>query len=450
MGESAPRSPGDVPSGPGAPGARAWWTVAVLTLAYAFAFVDRQVITVLVGPIQADLGIGDTAISLLMGLSFAIFYTLVGVLLGPLADSRSRRGLAAFGFAFWSAMTAACGIVKSFGGLFLARMGVGVGEAALSPAAYSMIADEFPRERRATALGVYSSGIYLGSSLAIWLGGPLSARVGAAGDVELPILGVVRPWQAVFLLLGATGLIASLLFASVREPARRAEPARGNSGGEVRPTRAVVFAFYREHAAWLTAHHLGFALLSLAGYAAAAWIPTMLARRHGFDPATVGNVYGPIVLVFGIAGVVCGGRAADLAKRAGVAEADLRVALVAALLLAPLGAAFPLASDARLACVLLAAFTFASSLPWGVAASAIAEHVPDRLRGSVSAIYLFAINAIGLGLGPTLPALITDYVHGDRAALHLSLAWTIPTVELLAAMVIFAGVRHRRFISPGR
>ena len=176
---------------------RGWWTVAVLTIAYTFAFIDRQVINLLVTPIKRELGISDTQMSLLMGLSFALFYTLIGVLIGPLADRWSRRGLAAGGFVVWSAMSTACGMARSYGQLFLARIGVGVGEAALTPAAYSMIADEFPRERRSGALGVYSSGIYIGSSLATYLGGTLVSATGNAEFVLLPLIGSVRPWQAV-------------------------------------------------------------------------------------------------------------------------------------------------------------------------------------------------------------------------------------------------------------
>jgi MFS family permease len=406
--------------------------VAVLTLAYTFAFVDRQVISLLVTPIKRDLGLSDTQLSLLMGLSFALFYTLIGVLIGPLADRGSRRGLAAGGFVLWSAMTAACGLARSFGGLFLARMGVGIGEAALSPAAYSMIADEVPAERRATALGVYSSGIYLGSSLAISLGGALVHRAGASEMVELPLIGSVRPWQAVFLLLGASGIVAALLFATVREPPRRAPASREGWG--------ALIAFYRERRGFLWGHHGGFALLSLAGYATAYWIPTFLERRHGWSPATIGEIYGPIVLVAGVLGVVGGGRIADRLKRRGVLDANLRVALAAALLLAPLGAAFPWVDSPRTCAVLLALFTCASSLPWGVAAAALADAVPDRMRGQASAVYLLAINAVGLGLGPTLVALVTDHVFADEKSLHLSLASTVPLIEIAAALTLFLGL----------
>ncbi|HTF89442.1 MAG TPA: MFS transporter [Planctomycetota bacterium] len=408
--------------------------VAVLTLAYAFAFIDRQVIALLVKPIRADLGISDTQMSLLMGLSFAMFYTLFGVIIGRLADRRSRRGLAAGGFVVWSAMTAACGLARSFGQLFLARVGVGIGEAALSPAAYSMIADEFPSERRAMALGVYSSGIYIGSSLATVLGGTLLASGGE--DLVLPGIGSVRPWQLVFLVLGISGIVAALLFATIREPARRAPVLQAGW--------SAVFAQYRENARCLWTHHAGFALLSLAGYASAYWIPTFLERRHGWSSTKIAGVYGPIIAAAGISAVIAGGRVADMLRRRGVADANMRVGLAAAMLCAPLGLAFPLVDDQRVCAVLLFAFMFASSLPWGVAAAALADAVPDRLRGQVSAIYLFAINATGLGLGPTAIAMTTDEVFGRDSALHLSLAGVVPIVEVAAAVVLFSGLKSYR------
>ncbi|MEP7270102.1 MAG: MFS transporter, partial [Acidobacteriota bacterium] len=157
----------------------AWYVVAVLTFVYVFSFIDRQILALLVRPIKRDLGISDTQMSLLMGFSFAVFYTFFGIPLGRLADSRSRRSIIAVGFALWSLFTAGCGVARNFSQMLLMRMGVGVGEAALSPAAYSLITDTFPRHRLATAISVYSMGIYLGSGLALVLGGAVAALAGS-------------------------------------------------------------------------------------------------------------------------------------------------------------------------------------------------------------------------------------------------------------------------------
>lgn len=195
--------------------ARAWATVAILMVAYVLSFVDRQILNLLVEPIRRDLAINDTQMSLLMGLSFALFYTVCGIPLGRVADTRSRRWLIAVGILFWSAATAACGMAKMYWQFLLCRIGVGVGEAALSPAAYSLIADSFPAERRATAISVYSMGVYLGSGLAFLVGGLVIQFASAQGDVTLPVLGEVRPWQLIFLILGVAGVFFTLLMLAI-------------------------------------------------------------------------------------------------------------------------------------------------------------------------------------------------------------------------------------------
>ena len=202
----------------------AWTTVTILMIAYVLSFIDRQILNLLVEPIRRDLVISDTQMSLLMGLSFALFYTVCGIPLGRLADTRSRRGLIAIGVLFWSAATAACGTAKLYWQFLICRVGVGVGEAALSPAAYSLIADSFPPERRATAISVYSMGVYLGSGIAFLLGGLVIQFASAQGNVVLPVLGEVRPWQLIFLILGAAGVLFTLLMlASVYAACRAVE-----------------------------------------------------------------------------------------------------------------------------------------------------------------------------------------------------------------------------------
>ncbi len=199
----------------------AWFVVGVLTLAYIFSFIDRQILSLMVGPIQHDLEIGEKQMSLLMGASFAVFYTFFGIPLGRLADTRSRRGLIAVGIALWSFMTAGCGLARTFWQLALMRMGVGVGEASLSPSAYSLISDYFPPERRSTAMSVYSMGIYLGSGLAFILGGFITLLVSGRDTTPLPWIGELRSWQIVFLAVGLPGLLVALLLLTVREPVRR-------------------------------------------------------------------------------------------------------------------------------------------------------------------------------------------------------------------------------------
>ena len=410
---------------------RAWSTVAILMLAYVLSFIDRQILNLLVGPIRRDLVISDTQMSLLMGLSFALFYTVCGIPLGRLADTKSRRGLIAIGVLFWSAMTAACGMARLYWQFLLCRIGVGVGEAALSPAAYSLIADSFPAERRATAISVYSMGVYLGSGLAFLLGGLVIKFASAQGDVLLPVLGEVRPWQLIFLILGAAGVLFSLLLLAVREPSRR------GVGAGVAVPLAEVGRYLRANRRTVLYHNFGFAGLAFAGYGSAAWIPTFFIRTYGWDAGHVGVVYGSIVAVFGCLGIVFGGRLADWMAKRGRTDANMRVGLYAAMAALPCVASFPLMDNALWAAVLMAPTVFCLSMPFGVAPAAIQEIMPSAMRGQASAIYLFVITLIGLGIGPTAVALVTDYLFADDQALRYSLL-IVSTLAVASSLFLLA------------
>lgn len=410
---------------------RAWVTVAILMVAYVLSFVDRQILNLLVEPIRRDLAINDTQMSLLMGLSFALFYTVCGIPLGRVADTRSRRGLIAVGILFWSAATAACGIARMYWQFLLCRIGVGVGEAALSPAAYSLIADSFPAERRATAISVYSMGVYLGSGLAFLVGGLVIQLASAQGEVTLPLLGEVRPWQLIFLILGAAGVTFTLLMMAVKEPARR------GAGAGVAVPLSEVGRYIRANRRTVLLHNFGFAGLAFAGYGSAAWVPTFYIRTYGWDASQVGIVYGSIVAVFGCLGIVFGGRLADWMAKRGRSDANMRVGLYAALGALPMVVLFPLMDSAFWASVLMAPTVFCLSMPFGVAPAAIQEIMPNSMRGQASAIYLFVITLFGLGVGPTAVALVTDFVFADDAALRYSLL-IVTTLAVLMSITLLA------------
>lgn len=410
---------------------RAWVTVAILMVAYVLSFVDRQILNLLVEPIRRDLAINDTQMSLLMGLSFALFYTVCGIPLGRVADTRSRRGLIAVGILFWSAATAACGMARMYWQFLLCRIGVGVGEAALSPAAYSLIADSFPAERRATAISVYSMGVYLGSGLAFLVGGLVIQLASAQGEVTLPLLGEVRPWQLIFLILGAAGVTFTLLMMAVKEPARR------GAGAGVAVPLSEVGRYIRANRRTVLLHNFGFAGLAFAGYGSAAWVPTFYIRTYGWDASQVGIVYGSIVAVFGCLGIVFGGRLADWMAKCGRSDANMRVGLYAALGALPMVVLFPLMDSAFWASVLMAPTVFCLSMPFGVAPAAIQEIMPNSMRGQASAIYLFVITLFGLGVGPTAVALVTDFVFADDAALRYSLL-IVTTLAVLMSITLLA------------
>lgn len=415
------------------PPRRAWWAVALLLGLYVLSFVDRQIINLMVAPIRKEFAIGDLGVSLLMGFAFAAFYTFFGIPIARLADSKSRRVIIAVGLACWSAATAACGLARSYAHLLLARMGVGVGEAALSPAAYSLLADSFPPKRRGTAMGVYSMGSYLGSGLALLLGGYLIAFVGENRTHEVPIVGTMRSWQLVFLLVGIPGLLLVPLLSTIVEPTRE------RSLGGI-PFRETLRYLSENRSAFLT-HNLGFALLAFSGYGSAAWMPTFLQRDHGMTAAESGIALGWIMATAGTLGIVFGGWLADRLAGRGRRDATMRVGLIASVVWIPSGVLYALVEDKSLALVLLIPTIFTSGLPWGAAAAAVQEMTPSPMRSQATAVYLFAINLTGLGIGPSAVAFLTESVYGDDAAVRYSLVWVALAAHVGAALILAAGLR---------
>lgn len=292
------------PSQPAWPSpARGWWVAVVLMLANTLAFVDRQALALLVQPIKADLGISDTAISLLYGLSFTLFYVAVGLPIARIADRSNRRNIVAGAILVWSVATSLCGMARSFTSLFAARVGVGAGEGGLTPAAYSLLSDYFPRDRLPLAMGIYQVGIYLGSASALVIGGVVFAHLPPGGTVMLPVLGAMKGWQLVFLLLGLPGLVLAAVTMTLREPVRR--------GAGVTQASVPLAQFFAHVGARRRAYvgiMLGFALMVLVGNGTAVWIPAFLQRSFGWTTAEVGRFYGPVVFVCGTAGALTGGR----------------------------------------------------------------------------------------------------------------------------------------------
>lgn len=408
----------------------AWYVVAVLTLANVCGFIDRQILSLLVPPIKRDLGLSDTQVSYLLGLSFSVFYTLLGLPIARLADVSSRRRIIAIGTALWSVMTMLCGVAGSFGRLLLTRIGVGVGEATLDAPSVSLLADYFPPERLATAVSVYSLGIFLGSGVAYVIGGAIVGLVGARGTWQWPVVGAIRPWQTVFLVVGAPGLLVSLLMLTVREPARRAGAGRSVPVGEV----AAYVARHRRTFATFT---LGFALSATVNYGIAAWLATFLIRTYGWTAPRAGFVQGALTMTIGVASTIIGGRLADRYTARGHRDAALRVGIIGALGMLVSASLYPLMPTAAAAVAWLAVVNFFAALPWGAAMAAAAEIVPPELRAQGAALYFFVLNLVSSALGPTAVALVTDYVFRDEAALRYSLA-LVNVAGMTGAAVLFA------------
>jgi MFS family permease len=414
----------------------AWYVVGVLTLLYAFSFIDRQIFSLLVGPLRRDLHIGDAKMSLLIGFSFALFYTFFGIPIGRLADIYSRRLIIAAGLVLWSGFTASCGLAQTFETMLLLRMGVGVGEAALSPAAYSLITDYFPRERLATALSVYSMGIYVGSGMAYLLGGLVVAYASTQAMWTIPLLGAVHPWQIIFLLVGLPGIAVAPLLFTVKEPA----VLRGASRRSTVPMRQV-FSYIFENRRTFLLHNIGFGLLALSSSASAAWVPEFYRRHFHWSIGTTGVIYGSCVAVFGCLGIVSAGRLADYLRKRGRGNATLFVGMLIGLVWLPVNCLLYLAPSATWATIWLIPGCALAAAPFGIAPAAIQQMMPATMRGQASAVYLFSINLIGLGIGPTAVGALTQYAFRSDEAVRYSLVIVTSVACALAAVLLYGALK---------
>ncbi len=418
--------------------------VAVLTLANASAFIDRQILGLLVAPIRRDLGIGDAEMGVLYGLAFAAFYTLLGLPVARLADRSSRRLIIGVGIAVWSVMTALSGLARSYDELLLARFGVGIGEAALAAPAASLLADYFPSSRRATAFSVYSLGIYLGAGLANLVGGAVIARLGDDATIVLPLIGSIRAWQAVFVVVGVPGLLIAALMATVREPARREVGRIDSTGHSVRD----VVAYIRDNTRTFVSHNLGYALLALVNYGTAAWLPTHLIRTYGWSAAEAGITLGTLTITVGVAGIIVGGRVADAMLARGRTDAKLRVGIIAAVANLVFGLIYTLAPTAAIAVAALVPFNFFASFAFGAAVAAVQEIVPNRMRAQAAALYVTVTTLVGLGLGPSIVGVLTEQVFAADSAVRYSLAiLTVAGLAASAALLAIGLAPYRRSVA---
>jgi MFS family permease len=329
-------------------------------------------------------------------------------------------------------MTALCGLASSFMGLFLARVGVGVGQATLSPAAYSMIADYFPKDKLGRALGVYQSGAFFGIGLAFIFGGLAIQFAAGSEAIALPLVGSVKPWQMAFIVIGLPGILVALMMFAVKEPARQGVSSTQKSQ-DIGLGDAFRFIFQRKRV--FLAHYTGFALLALPMTTLATWVPPYFMRVVGMSPPETGFKLGLIVLIFAPIGVISGGWLSDTLFKKGYQDAALRVAVVTAAAMVPLSLLATTIKDPVLALVVIAPFAFGASISMGLAPTALQLVTPNRLRAQVSAAWMLFLNIITAGLGPTAVGWINDTVFGDPMAVGQSIA-AVNTVSVLLGGLI--------------
>ncbi|UVI39446.1 MFS transporter [Qipengyuania spongiae] len=399
-----------------------------------------MIVGLLVDQIKADLDITDTQISLIQGLSFAIFFTLASIPIGRLIDRVHRTRAVAAGIAAWSAATVACGQATSFMGLFVARMGVGVGEAVLSPAAYSIIADSFPRRRLGLAMGLFGLGSATGAGLAFMIGGGVVALVAQAETMNLPIFGAVRPWQFAFIVAGLPGLLIALAFLFIPDPGQADRAATGATSAM---PWANVRAELRQRSGFYWSVFGGVAAVNLSVLGTVNWLPAMYMRGFGTELSTTGYIAGALLIAGGLLGMVGGGAIMDRVG-GGVPAARMRFCAWAVGIAMIPAVAFPLVPNIWMAGLLFVAFFTAAAAVVSAAPSVLQEMAPDGMRATIAAVYVFVINAIGIGLGPSVTAGLADVLFPGGDGIRSAMAIVAPFGYAIGAALFFNAAKHAR------
>ena len=415
----------------------AWWALVLLTATYTFSFIDRQIINLLVDPIRADLSLSDSQVSFLQGLAFVLPYVILSIPLGRIVDRANRIRVLVIGILVWTISCVTCGLAKNFWQLGVARMGVGAGEASVTPASWSLLADYFPEDRRALPVSIFLMGPYLGAGLSLILGAEVVGWASGLGSIELPVVGALAAWQLTFMLVALPGLLMVFLLPLLQEPPRTqrlTETTDPLSWGDVAryvwPRRGVFGAYL-----------LGAPFIVLVLYALQAWVPSLLIRVHGLEIVDAGRYYGSIALVAGSAGVLSGPVAARwLATRMDPARAPLVTSIWSTSLLIPVLVGAGLAESLTLALVLITGASYLVTFPLALFATGLQSASPNEMRGLMAGCFVLSTNLIGLALGPTSVALASDYIFESTQAVGSSLALVGATVLPMAVLLLWRGL----------
>jgi MFS family permease len=440
--KSSERSPSTVQPWPSP--RQAWYGVFVLALGLMMTYLDRGILSLLVEPIKRDLHISDTQMSLLMGFAFVCFYLLVALPIARLVDYKSRRAILGVGTIIWSLTTAISGLARTFGQLFVCRVGSGVGAACSSPASFSMLADLFPREKLPRAFAVLFFGMFLGEGIALIVGGTLAGLFMRLSPVTLPVIGMLHGWQLTLIVIGLPGLLVAALMATVREPARRGRIAAMGVDAARSPERAAVkdvLAFIWKNAGVFLPMFASMGISAMMGFGIRSWAPSFYVRTFHWTIVRYGLVQGLLSLTIMPIGALTGSLMAERLARKGYDDANMRTVFIGQLLALPGMILFPLMPTATLSIVLCTAYTF--FLYWTNAPMNAALQIvtPNQMRGQVTALFLFVFNVIGFGLGPTMVALFTDYLFHSERMLGRSMAVATLALGSLTAVIMWFGVK---------
>jgi MFS family permease len=404
--------------------AAGWFLVVMLTIAYIFSFVDRYILGLLIQPIKAEFELSDRSIGWLLS-AFTLIYGFVGIFMGWLVDRGKRVWIVSIGVALWSAATIATGMAKNFVQLFSARMGVGIGEATLSPAAFSMIGDSFPTEKRGKPIAFYSAALPVGAALASLLSGAVIAWTASSGNQSLPVFGELSPWRFTMILVGVPGLLLALFFMFLREPARRPVAASADVISGSGFFDALKYLWQNKGL------YIGFVLIICAMTAIAyshGFLAPTFERTWGWSPQKYAYVNGIALLVIGPMNMMIVGSISDWWTKKGVKDASLRLLYIGFFIMIPSGVIPLLMPTAELAFAMLCLNTIGIGIVSAIGVTSLLVITPAQIRGQVVALYYLAISWFG-SLGPIAVGELSSGVFGED-----NLRYAVATVPIIFAI----------------
>ena len=396
----------------------AWFFTSILLVAYIISFIDRQMINYLVVPIKEDMGLTDFEISFIQGWGFVLAYIIFSIPFGRIVDKVNRVRVLIGGIIIWSVATAACGFSKNSWQLVLSRSGVGAGEAALTPASWSIISDLFPVEKRSFPMSIYLMGPYIGQGLSLLFGAQILRIYNEPVTLFESI--IVQPWQIIFLIIAVPGVILGLLMFALKDPVRKEVLVSEKEEGK--DSIKEVFAYVIKNIGAYMPLLIGSAFIVVLLYGVQSWVPTFLHRIHGWEHTRIGDQYGLVALFAGSLGVISGPMVEKYLTKLNFNAATIIVCIITAVALTIIGPITFLSLSSDIVLIGIFITSFFITLPLALFATSLQNITPNQYRGVVTGLYVFTVNITGYGLGPMVVAFFTDKVFKSEMAIDLSMA----------------------------
>ncbi len=395
----------------------AWFFTSILLFAYIISFIDRQMINYLVVPIKEDMGLTDFEISFIQGWGFVLAYVIFSIPFGRIVDKVNRVRVLIGGIVIWSVATAACGFSKNSWQLVLSRSGVGAGEAALTPASWSIISDLFPVERRSFPMSIYLMGPYIGQGLSLLFGAQI-LRIYNEPVTLLESI-IIQPWQIIFLIIAVPGIILGLFMFTLKDPERK----EGLTGDrEENESIKEVFSYVIKNIGAYMPLLVGSAFIIVLLYGLQSWVPTFLHRIHGWEHTRIGDQYGLVALFAGSLGVISGPVFERYLTKLNFNPPIIILCIITSVALTIFGPITFLALNSEVVLIGIFITSFFITFPLALFATSLQNITPNQYRGVVSGLYVFTVNIVGYGLGPMVVAFFTDKVFKSEMAIDLSMA----------------------------